>query len=59
MRIKEETRALVPCIAFICQEVLDFDMAGTCMSTPARAPRPPDQTTEALTTQLWRGTKHI
>ena len=34
MRIKEETSALVPCIAFICQEVLDFDMAGTCMSTP-------------------------
>ena len=43
----------MPGIAFICQEVLDLNMAGTYMSTPPRA-RTCDQTAEALTSEPWR-----
>ena len=46
---------LVLGIAFICQEVLYLNMAGTYVRrSQGSNPRPPDQTTEALTTELCR-----
>ena len=45
----------MPGIAFICQEVLDLNMAGTHVR-PSRDsnPQPPDKTAETLTTEQWR-----
>ena len=52
---------LVPGKAFICQEVLDLNIVGTYISTPARARTygRPDQTAEALTSELWRLGLHL